>query len=482
MGYFTEPNGHGTQYYYPDMSSKDVWHEDIDLVNTLYAYWGDCHTDKTIKVSYDSNGGYGTMEPQLVRLADNVRDNIFTKRDATSHKQNQFLEWNTKADGTGRGYQPGDVIFATEEYSEITLYAQWDPTFNDIYVIATADDLLDFATMVNSGSTSIKGILATDIDMSGKIWTPIGTYSVPFQGIFDGNGYTVSNLTMANNNTYDQAGLIGYALNATIRNVIVKDVTLYANKQMGAACGRIDVQTGGALTRCGSFGTFNYTYKSNNTNEQAKGGLATAGSNYFNKTKGEVSYVWSTYPAPNLVVGLWSSGGSQIEGYLNKRVNENNGARTNGALCYTMNDNTNGSTSWTQTFGVDDCPRPTNRGRAVYKEGIDGIDYVPGDILYNIYNVYFISNGGTSTACSDTQVKRYSDGTNNGLSLPTTTREGYTFQGWYTEMEGGIPVSEALSSISADLILYAHWTINNYTLTYDVNGGNALSPDHKSVT
>jgi hypothetical protein len=64
--------------------------------------------------------------------------------------------------------------------------------------------------------------------MSGKIWTPIGTSSQPFQGIFDGNGYTVSNLTMADNASYDYAGLIGYAKNATIRNVIAKNVTLYA--------------------------------------------------------------------------------------------------------------------------------------------------------------------------------------------------------------------------------------------------------------
>ena len=477
MGYFTAENGAGTQYYYPDMSSKRVWDDDTGLINTLYAYWADCHTDKTIKVSYDSNGGYGTMEPQLVRLADNIKANIFIKGDATTHKQNYFSGWNTKADGTGRGYQPGDVIFATEEYSEITLYAQWDPTFNDIYVIATADDLLDFATMVNSGSTSIKGILATDIDMSGKIWTPIGTYSVPFQGIFDGNGYIVSNLTMADNASYDYAGLIGYAKNATIRNVIAKNVTLYAKYPMGAVCGRIDSEmshaTGGFLTRCGSFGTFNYNYRPTTPSNGEAGGLATAETTNFEK--GEISHIYSTNTAVQYVIGYFTHASKRIPEKFNYKSSQ--ASCTNGYLCYLLNESVSGSTSWTQTFGVDLCPRPTNRGRAVYQEVVNATTK-----FYNIYNVYFISNGGTSTACSDTQVNRYSDGTNNGLSLPTTTREGYTFQGWYTEMEGGIPVSEALSSISADLILYAHWTINNYTLTYDVNGGNALSTDHKEVT
>ena len=339
MGYFTAENGAGTQYYYPDMSSKRVWDDDTGLINTLYAYWADCHTDKTIKVNYDSNGGYGTMEPQLVRLADNIKANIFIKGDATTHKQNYFSGWNTKADGTGRGYQPGDVIFATEEYSEITLYAQWDPTFNDIYVIATADDLLNFATEVNSGSTSIKGILATDIDMSGKIWTPIGKSSQPFQGIFDGNGYTVSNLTMADNASYDYAGLFGYAKNATIQNVIAKNVTLYAKYPMGAVCGRIDSEmshaTGGFLTRCGSFGSFNYNYRPTTPSQGESGGLATAETTNFEK--GEISHIYSTNTAVEYVIGYFTS-------YADHRIPEkfnyksSQASCTNGYLCYLLNE------------------------------------------------------------------------------------------------------------------------------------------------
>ena len=468
MGYFTEPNGGGKQYYNPDMSSTGVWNEETNI-NTLYAYWysGGCDTYKTLRINYDSNGGFGTMEPQLIRICDNIKDNKFIKRNA-SQKQLEFLGWNTQAGGGGTSYQPEDLIDATEEYSEITLYAQWGSP-NNTYVISTAQELLDFATWVNGGSTSIKAILAGDIDMSGKTWTPIGTSTNPFEGIFDGNGYIVSNLTMTNNNTYDQAGLIGYALNATIRNVIVKDVTLYANKQMGAACGRIDVQTGGALTRCGSFGTFNYTYKSNNTDEQAKGGLATAATKYFNKDKGEISYVWSTLP-DYLVVDYWPSGVWQIVGSFNIRVIESNGSRTNGVLCHTLNEGISGSTSWTQTFGVDLCPRPTNRGRAVYKEVVNSTTR-----YYNIYNVYYISNGGSSTACSDTEVKRYSDGGDiamNSLSLPETTREGYTFLGWYTEREGGVLVSTSSSPITQDLILYAHWEPTSFTVTFEKQGGS----------
>ena len=469
MGYFSEPNGHGTQYYYHDMSSKNLWNDDTGDINTLYAYWLDCSSIiPTVRINYNSNGGSGTMQPQLIRVNDHIKENRFVKRDASTKEQYEFLRWNTKADGSGVSYKPGDIMFATEGYSEITLYAQWNPTkTSGTYVISTPQDLLDFAALVNGGSTSINGILAADINMSGKTWTPIGNPEAKgFNGVFDGNGYIVSNLTMADNNTYERAGLIGFAKNATIKNVTVNNVTLYAKHQMGAVCGRIDGETshstGGIITRCGSFGTYSYTYKTSDTsgNAHAAGSITTASQNNFKK--GSISNIWASSTP---LVDVWSTGGGAIT-----PTNANpTGNYSDGSLCLTLNDNVSGSTSWTQTFGIDPCPRPTNWSRAVYKEIVnDNTRY------YNIYNIYFVSNGGTSTVCSDTEVKRYSDGSDiamNSLSLPTTTREGYTFLGWYTEKEGGVLVSESSSPITDDLILYAHWAPISYPVTLVKQGG-----------
>ncbi len=39
-------------------------------------------------------------------------------------------------------------------------------------------------------------ILTSDIDMTGLNFSPIGNNSTPFSGIFDGNGHTISNLTI----------------------------------------------------------------------------------------------------------------------------------------------------------------------------------------------------------------------------------------------------------------------------------------------
>lgn len=64
---------------------------------------------------------------------------------------------------------------------------------NSVYQIGTAADLLWFAQQVNNGSTTIKGKLTADIDLSSTAnWPGIGTSAKPFAGSFDGDGHTVT--------------------------------------------------------------------------------------------------------------------------------------------------------------------------------------------------------------------------------------------------------------------------------------------------
>ncbi len=55
-------------------------------------------------------------------------------------------------------------------------------------------------------------------------------------------------------------------------------------------------------------------------------------------------------------------------------------------------------------------------------------------------------------------------------TLPTATKDGYSFAGWFTEASAGTQVS-ASTTVSADVTWYAHYTVNHYTLTWDANGG-----------
>ena len=96
--------------------------------------------------------------------------------------------------------------------------------------IATAEDLLSFAKAVNEGASvnryMINGIikLTSDIDASSiSLWTPAGTAEHPMTYSIDGGGHHISGIAW----TVDiakspAAGLVGYAKNATIRDLVLE--------------------------------------------------------------------------------------------------------------------------------------------------------------------------------------------------------------------------------------------------------------------
>ncbi|MBO4962306.1 MAG: InlB B-repeat-containing protein [Clostridia bacterium] len=93
------------------------------------------------------------------------------------------------------------------------------------------------------------------------------------------------------------------------------------------------------------------------------------------------------------------------------------------------------------------------------------------------YTVTFNANGGTTPTESKsvTYGSTYSD-------LPTPTKTGYSFNGWYTASSGGNKVtSNTTVTITSAQTLYAQWTANTYTVTFNANGGTTPTAS-KSVT
>ncbi len=94
----------------------------------------------------------------------------------------------------------------------------------------------------------------------------------------------------------------------------------------------------------------------------------------------------------------------------------------------------------------------------------------------NYYTVAFNANGGAVTMASKSVLYGGTYG-----ALPTPTRPGYAFAGWYTMVGGGAKVSEGTKMTTAvGHSLYAHWSANSYVVTFDANGG-VLSLASKSV-
>ena len=88
--------------------------------------------------------------------------------------------------------------------------------------------------------------------------------------------------------------------------------------------------------------------------------------------------------------------------------------------------------------------------------------------------VTFDANGGTVSPTSQTVASGAAVGT-----LPTPTRSGFTFNGWYTATSGGTKIT-ASTKVNANVTYYAQWTIKQYKLSYSANGGT-VSPAYKMV-
>ena len=89
------------------------------------------------------------------------------------------------------------------------------------------------------------------------------------------------------------------------------------------------------------------------------------------------------------------------------------------------------------------------------------------------YAVTLNTNGGT---INNGNVTEYTYGV--GATLPTdVTRTGYTFKGWYdNENLAGSPVTAIGGAETGNKEYWAKWEINQYTITFDTNGGSEIAP------
>ena len=89
------------------------------------------------------------------------------------------------------------------------------------------------------------------------------------------------------------------------------------------------------------------------------------------------------------------------------------------------------------------------------------------------YAVTLHTNGGTINSGNVTE---YTYGV--GVTLPTdVTRTGYTFKGWYdNENLTGSPVTAIGGAETGNKEYWAKWEINQYTITFDTNGGSEIAP------
>ena len=130
---------------------------------------------------------------------------------------------------------------------------------NGSYTVTSADGLMNIAELVNGGKSDINITLDTDIDLTGKDWTPIGTdYDNSYKGTFDGGGHTITGLTFTTNDEY--AGLFGWLNRAgTVKNVVMEGVQITSNQIYGGSIGGVVGSSWGTIENCSVSGSISGT-------------------------------------------------------------------------------------------------------------------------------------------------------------------------------------------------------------------------------
>lgn len=186
-----------------------------------------------------------------------------------------------------------------------------------------------------------------------------------------------------------------------------------------------------------------------------------------------VKFHWEEYNIATIVNDQEVTSGNRT--YINPGGNENEGKEItvtrSKILTYDFVNNTNARKAITHYFGFwVACQRASsykNQGKIIWT-------ITPKSIAYT---VNFDPNGGevSKASMAVTYGKAYG-------ALPTPTRPGYNFSGWFTAKTGGSRiVSNTKVDNSAGSTLYARWKAKQCTVTFESNGGT-VSTNSKKVT
>ena len=129
---------------------------------------------------------------------------------------------------------------------------------SEVYTVTSAEGMQAMVEIAEEDNDA-EIVLGGDIDLSELVitrstvsnWTPIGTEAKPFTGTFDGNGCTIKNLALVENEAKEgkaYIGFFGYAKNATIKNVTFENVYInipcldidHSQGHIGAVAGSLE--------------------------------------------------------------------------------------------------------------------------------------------------------------------------------------------------------------------------------------------------
>ena len=364
------------------------------------------------------------------------------------------------------------LLTAQTAWAQI-LFSGGSGTQADPYKISSSADLVQLATDINNSTSRLYEdqyfVQTGNINMSGINFVPIGINDVNdhrFRGKYNGQNYTISNLTV--NGSYDYAGLFGYIYNGDIDNVRLVSPSITSTKTgyTGALVGfgnmpgihhcvvinptlsggnSIGVFAGGQ-----SAGNIQYTYYTGNNNYSNVG--YTIGPN-ANTSIGRAYTLTLASGITTSTAPAFSYGGTDYYA----------GTITLGAA----------PTGWTYAYSVN--------GSAISGNTFD----ISADASVTVtrtpidYTITYNLGGGTNASGNPSTYTIQSQ----TITLAAPTREGYTFGGWYRSADlSGDAVTTIGGGQTGDVELWAKWTGNRYAISFVGNGKTGGEMDDELFT
>lgn len=445
-GYYDQAEG-GTQYYNADGSSAADWNKAGDT--TLYAHW----TANSYQVNFNANGGSGSMDAEefVYGVEKQLSTNNFTK---TGYA---FVGWTTEEIAGDVIYEDGASVssLTTEQGGIVNLYAVWRPiTYTVVFDGNGADGSMEDQKMTydTEAALSPNGYTKTGYHFLG--WSKTSTAEAGelddrnnVKNLTENEGSKVTLYAVWGANTYT----VAFHANGGTGSPMAEQSFTYDEAAQALSKNQ--------YTRTG------YTFKGwtlTDTATEAKYADQAKVRNLV-VTQDGVLDLYAVWTAQNYTVSFDANGGNMMTDSTSKEV-------TYGS--------TYGTLPAATRIGYDFAGWYTAKedGTAIIA---DNTVNITGDTtLYahwtaKNFKVSFDTNQGSGSSIP-TSVSSINVTYDYGYGfLPVTSRTGYTFNGWYTASSGGKKVTENTKvTLTADQTLYAQWTANTYTVTFNANGGS----------
>lgn len=203
-----------------------------------------------------------------------LNGNVHTARlsKETEMKAGFVYTYNVTVTDKGLKVEEGSILNWTEGGSETGIASvmnyDYDASSNT-YTVYTAEGLYYWAEAARN-DLSTNCILAANIPLeipaeNGSNWTTLGDYTNSYSGVFEGNGHSISNLTISGGAYQGIFGTISES--SEVRNLTLIDVNISGSQYIGAITGGVKSSdtNQGKIYNCSVTGTVNGSHDNSYT-------------------------------------------------------------------------------------------------------------------------------------------------------------------------------------------------------------------------